>query len=138
MESLIKDDSIKGGNFLTYLLLEEQGSTYYLLGLLRYRNATNEEFIEQVEKTSILDDIRKNIDSLLSLKKYDIIYLSRIGVSQEYQEMRVSQIISNFFEFLIQRNKKDVPEVPLEAKRGLKFKFVKNANEVLKLALDTN
>jgi ATP-dependent Lon protease len=33
------------------------------------------------------------------------------------------------------RNKKDLPEVPKEAKRGLKFKFVKNTNEVLKIAL---
>ncbi len=33
------------------------------------------------------------------------------------------------------RNKKDIPEVPSEAKKGLKFKFVKNTNEVLKIAL---
>jgi ATP-dependent Lon protease len=33
------------------------------------------------------------------------------------------------------RNKKDMPEVPAEAKKGLKFSFVKNTNEVLKLAL---
>jgi len=35
------------------------------------------------------------------------------------------------------RNKKDLPEVPKEAKKGLKFKFVKNTNEALKIALDT-
>ena len=34
------------------------------------------------------------------------------------------------------RNKKDLPEVPKEAKKGLKFAFVKNTNEVLKNALD--
>jgi ATP-dependent Lon protease len=33
------------------------------------------------------------------------------------------------------RNKKDLPEVPKEAKKGLHFKFVKNTNEVLKIAL---
>jgi ATP-dependent Lon protease len=33
------------------------------------------------------------------------------------------------------RNKKDLPEVPVEAKKGLKFKFVKTTSEVLKLAL---
>ena len=36
---------------------------------------------------------------------------------------------------LPQRNKKDIPEVPKEAKKGLKFTFVKDTNEVLKLAL---
>jgi ATP-dependent Lon protease len=33
------------------------------------------------------------------------------------------------------RNRKDLPEVPKEAKKGLKFAFVKNTNEVLKNAL---
>ena len=35
------------------------------------------------------------------------------------------------------RNKKDLPEVPTEAKKGLKFAFVKNTDEVLKIALNT-
>jgi ATP-dependent Lon protease len=35
------------------------------------------------------------------------------------------------------RNKKDMPEVPKEAKKGIKFEFVKNTNEALKIALDT-
>jgi len=33
------------------------------------------------------------------------------------------------------RNKKDLPDVPKEARKGLKFKFVKNTTEALKLAL---
>jgi ATP-dependent Lon protease len=36
------------------------------------------------------------------------------------------------------RNKKDLPEVPKEAKKGLKFKFVKNTSEVLKVALNAD
>jgi ATP-dependent Lon protease len=34
------------------------------------------------------------------------------------------------------RNKKDLPDVPREAQKGLKFKFVKNTNEALKIAID--
>jgi len=34
------------------------------------------------------------------------------------------------------RNKKDLPEVPREAKKNLQFKFVKNTTEALKLALE--
>ena len=34
--------------------------------------------------------------------------------------------------------KKDLPEVPKEAKKGLKFEFVKNTAEVLKIALNTD
>jgi len=33
------------------------------------------------------------------------------------------------------RNRKDLPEVPREAKRGLKFRFVRNTSEALKIAL---
>jgi ATP-dependent Lon protease len=33
------------------------------------------------------------------------------------------------------RNRKDLPEVPREAKRGLKFQFVRNTSEVLKTAI---
>jgi len=36
------------------------------------------------------------------------------------------------------RNKKDLPDVPKEAKKDLQFKFVKNTNEALKLALNTD
>jgi len=34
------------------------------------------------------------------------------------------------------RNKKDLPEVPKEAKKGLQFRFVKNTNEALRIALN--
>ncbi len=34
------------------------------------------------------------------------------------------------------RNKKDIPDIPAEAKKGLKFEFVKNIDEVLRTALD--
>jgi len=36
------------------------------------------------------------------------------------------------------RNKKDIPEVPAEAKKGMTFKFVKNTNEALRIALGTS
>jgi ATP-dependent Lon protease len=34
------------------------------------------------------------------------------------------------------RNRKDLPDVPKEAKKGLKFEFVKNTDEALKIALN--
>jgi ATP-dependent Lon protease len=36
------------------------------------------------------------------------------------------------------RNKKDMPEVPKEAKKGLKFEFVKNTGDALNICLNTN
>jgi len=37
---------------------------------------------------------------------------------------------------LPERNKKDLPEVPKEAQKGVKFIFAKNTNDVLKIALN--
>ncbi|TXT55583.1 MAG: hypothetical protein BAJALOKI1v1_2010006 [Promethearchaeota archaeon] len=108
LEQYIKVDSISGGKYLTYLLLEKNELTNLLLGLLRYRISTKNEFIDQINTINIPENIQSNINSLLALNKYDIIYLSRIGVSQEFHEIRISQIISNFFEFLIQRKRKNI------------------------------
>ena len=38
---------------------------------------------------------------------------------------------------LPQRNKKDLPEVPAEAKKGMNFRFVKDTSQALRIALDT-
>jgi len=38
---------------------------------------------------------------------------------------------------LPERNRKDLPDIPKEAKKGLKFAFVKTTDEALKIALDT-
>lgn len=107
LNNYVRADIIRGGNYLNHILLEEIETNNILLGLLRYRIVKKEVFIEDLKKTTISSDLRKNLDSLLSLKKYNIVYLSRIDVSQEFQEMRISQIINNFFEFLIQREKKN-------------------------------
>ena len=108
LENYIKQDTIKGGNYLTFLLIEQSESGNGPLGILRFRYTTIEDFMEQLSKTSVSENIKKNVEKLLSLKKYQVIYLSRIGISKQYHEMRLSQVISNFFEFLIQRKKKDM------------------------------
>jgi len=36
------------------------------------------------------------------------------------------------------RNKKDLPDIPMEAKKGLNFKFVKNLNDALKIAIGSD
>ena len=44
LENYIKQDSIRGGQFLTYLLLEQKALKNKLLGLLRYRYTTEKIF----------------------------------------------------------------------------------------------
>ena len=39
---------------------------------------------------------------------------------------------------LPERNKKDVPEIPKEARKGLTFTFVKDTRDVLKATLDAD
>jgi len=71
----------------------------------------------------------------------DLSRLSRIRLRKGRLTLRNSSRESkNFSEGDLEfaRNKKDLPEVPKEAKKGLKFAFVKNTSEVLKIALNTN
>jgi len=39
---------------------------------------------------------------------------------------------------LPRQKKKNIPEVPKEAKKGLKFTFIKNTTKALKSVLDTD
>lgn len=41
------------------------------------------------------------------------------------------------FDHSFASSRKDLPEVPKEAKKGIKFEFIKNTSEVLKLAISS-
>ena len=75
------------------------------MGLLRYKYSNIEDFLKEI---SICKEIRINLVNLkreLNERNFLVIYLSRIGIVEKYQEMRISQIIINFFEYLIQKKK---------------------------------
>jgi hypothetical protein len=110
LKKYLEQDIIKGGYYYTYLLLElkENETNHELLSLLRYKYTSIEKYMEELIKCKVPDKDQSLIKKKISESKLKIIYLSRIGVVEFYQEMNVSQIIINFFEFLITRNKKNV------------------------------
>jgi hypothetical protein len=78
------------------------------MGLLRYRYTTIEEFKHDFEEARVNKEIISEFLSEFESKKLKIIYLSRIGVSNQWQGLHIGPIISNFFEFLIKRKQEGV------------------------------
>ncbi len=76
-----------------------------MLGLLRYKFSNREEFISELDKYDVDEEIRNNLMKELDKGTFSIIYLSRIGVIKKNQDINVGQIISNFFEFIIKRRR---------------------------------
>ena len=103
------DEDLKGGGeFCTYLLLEKIDSDKVLvLGLLRYKISNKKEFFSELMNYDIDLEIRNKLNKELDTFNFKFIYLSRIGVLNKYQDMNVGQIISNFFEFLIKKDRKN-------------------------------
>jgi len=107
LEPYLNEDVISGGEFFTYLLKEHGDSNKtILLGLLRYKFTTFEEFSSELSKCDADRDIKNNVTKEFDRFDFSFIYLSRIGVIKNFHDMNIGQIISNFFEFLIKRDRK--------------------------------
>lgn len=107
LKAYLNEDFVSGGEFCTHLFIENNNSGKTLvLGLLRYKFTNREEFISELMKCDVEKAIRNNLIKEIDKLEFSFIYLSRIGVVKKYQDMNIGQIISNFFEFLIKRNRK--------------------------------
>lgn len=102
----LNEDIVRGGEYCTYLLIEDKDNgNSLILGLLRYKFTNKEQFQSEFAKYEVEKEIEKDLLQELIEKKYSIIYLSRIGVEKDNQDMHIGQIISNFFEFLVKRKR---------------------------------
>ena len=102
LKTYVEQDIIEGGNFYTYILLKEsEDKKSELLGLLRYKLVNIYDFRQELNNFEIIEKKQVEFLKWFSGRTFSIIYLSRIGVSKEYQEKNISQIIYNFFEFII-------------------------------------
>jgi hypothetical protein len=106
LKNYLDDDVIAGGEFLTFLFIEKKNpDDRLIIGLFRYKNANKAEFFSELEKCDVDKDIKNVLIKELDTAEFSIIYLSRIGVIKNFQDMNIGQIISNFFEFLMKRNR---------------------------------
>jgi len=104
LKAYLNDDIVRGGEYCTYILIEEiDTENLIILGLLRYKFIDKEQFLTELASYELEKEIEKNLVQQLNKTEYSIIYLSRIGVEKENQDMNIGQIISNFFEFLVKR-----------------------------------
>jgi hypothetical protein len=110
LKEYIAQDEIKGGKYLTHVLLEKRGKTKYeVLGLCRFRDIQDEaEAIADLKQFGVNREIIDNFKQMMETEHLNIIYFSRIGVKEDLQDKNVGKIINDFFEFLIKRQEKNV------------------------------
>ena len=123
----IQQDSIKGGHYVTYLLLQERENTNaILLGLIRYKFTNFANFKKDLIESGTSKDIQDRFAQKLSEKQFSIIYLSRIGVVEKFQDMRLSKVLNILFEFIIKERRENVL---------IYAKFVEKLRKIMALAM---
>jgi len=103
----IQDDTITKGLYTTFIFIEnKEQKNQFLLRLLRYKEVPLDSFIQDVRNTDADDIILHAIEANLQ-PETRVIYLSRIGIQEDFKRERIGTLIARFFDFLIQREKKN-------------------------------
>lgn len=110
LKNYVNHDTLSGGKYLTYFLfdIEKEGDQPELLALLRFKYPQIEEYIQELVLCNISEHDMKTIKKKIKDSNLRTVYLSRIGVIKQHQEMNISQIMINFFEYLIAKNRDNV------------------------------
>jgi hypothetical protein len=110
LKEYIAQDEIKGGKYITHVLLEKQEQAKnMLLGICRFRNIQDKaEAIADLMQFGVDREIIDSFKQMMEAKHPNIIYFSRIGVKEDLQDKNVGKIINDFFEFLIKRQEKNI------------------------------
>ena len=67
-----------------------------------------EELLSELKVCKDNDIDLKEIESTYGTKKYQIVYLSRVGILREKRNRHLSQVILNFFDFYLFEMEKDI------------------------------
>jgi len=110
LKNYLEQDTLSGGEYLTYLLfeIEEEGDHPELLAIMRFKYIPIEEYIQELVLCNISENELNIIKKKIADSNLKIVYLSRIGVIKQFQEMNISQIMIIFFEYLIAKNRDNV------------------------------
>ncbi|TFF94575.1 MAG: hypothetical protein EU544_04320 [Promethearchaeota archaeon] len=121
LKNYLDQDNLHGGNYLTFLLLEneEERGNSELLAVLRFKYPSIEEYLKELTLCSVSEKNLNTIREKIEVSNLKLVYLSRIGVIEKFQEMNISQIMINFFEFLIAKNRVNVL-IYIKALKGIK------------------
>ena len=75
---------------------------------MRFKYIPIEEYIQELVLCNISENELNIIKKKIADSNLKIVYLSRIGVIKQFQEMNISQIMIIFFEYLIAKNRDNV------------------------------
>lgn len=96
LKNYLKQDILSKGEYLTYLLFEteENNKDSELLALLRFKYTSIEDYIQELVLCKTSENDLNTIKKKTKESTLKIVYLSRIGVIKQHQEM-ISQIMIN-------------------------------------------
>lgn len=103
----IKGDIIEGGLYQTYILIREEENNTEVCAILRYCFKEFNELKTEIQDCSDMKISIKEIEKICKKENFQIVYLSRVGISERKQNKHLSQVVLNFFDlfmFELERN----------------------------------
>ena len=104
----VNADIVSGGEYFTYILLRKIEDIIDVYAVLRYRLSNIEELLSELKVCKDIDIDLEEIESNYGTKRYQIVYLSRVGILREKRNRHLSQVILNFFDFYLLEMEKDI------------------------------
>ena len=108
LDPFVNADIISGGAYFTYILLRKSEELLEVYAVLRYRLSNIEEFISELQVCKDIDIELKEIKSTYGNVKYQIVYLSRVGILRAKRNRHLSQVVLNFFDFYLLEMEKNI------------------------------
>lgn len=100
--------TINGGIYKTYILLKQEKDITEVSGILRYGQKNLDDLKAELESCEYIQVNISEIERLFKRKNYIIVYLSRVGVSENQQNKHLSHVILNFFDYYMFELKKNI------------------------------
>ncbi|MHA1492249.1 MAG: hypothetical protein ACTSRI_21680 [Promethearchaeota archaeon] len=92
----VNADIINRGDYFTYLLLRKNEDLSEIYAVLRYRLSNIEELLSELQVCKDIIFDFKELKSTYGSMKFQILYLSRVGILREKRNRHLSQFILNF------------------------------------------
>ncbi len=89
-----EEDAINGGDFITFIFEREGGLR---LGLARYKKFTIKEFIDMIDEF-FPPEIKEKIIQEVINKRYLLIYMSRVGIINDFKGIGFGRSLQNFID----------------------------------------
>ena len=104
----LEGDVISGGDYQTFILLREWENKTEVCAILRYCFKNIDELKSELQNSFDLKIKISEIEEIYKKENSQIVYLSRVGISEKKQNKHLSQVVLNFFDFYMFELEKNI------------------------------